>query len=137
MSEDLGPLPEPAGELWELRTRRGQPPFRYYTAEQMRDYAAAAVAAERERWRDHAAADATPRYAIYTGSQSAHCCFDATVVDTTKPDMIGGKHYKDSSGQLHYESVCECFSEEDAQLVRDALNALNHLRKNTNTGAET
>ena len=65
------------------------------------------------------------RYAIYRGSQSAHCCFDATVVDTTKPDIIGGKHYQDSdTGQFHYESVCECFSEEDAELVCKALNAL-------------
>lgn len=65
------------------------------------------------------------RYAIYKGSQSAHCCFDATVVDTTKPKIIGGKHYQDSrTGQFHYEAVCECFSEEDAELVRKALNAL-------------
>jgi hypothetical protein len=32
--------------------------------------------------------------------------------------MIAGKHYKDQ-----YEIVCECFDEEDAVLVRDALNA--------------
>jgi hypothetical protein len=44
-SEGLGPLPEPAGELWELRTPRGKPPFRYYTLEQVRDM----LAAERER----------------------------------------------------------------------------------------
>lgn len=66
------------------------------------------------------------RYAIYKGSQSAHCCFEATVVDTTKPDIIGGEHYKDSgpNGQYHYEAVCECFSVEDAELVCRALNAL-------------
>lgn len=66
------------------------------------------------------------RYAIYNGSQSAHCCFEATVVDTTKPDIICGEHYKDSGpdGQYHYEAVCECFSVEDAELVCKALNAL-------------
>jgi hypothetical protein len=65
------------------------------------------------------------RYAIYEGSQSAHCCFDATVVDTTKPDIIDGKHYRDGEdGQFHYEAVCECFSKEDAELVCRALNAL-------------
>ena len=39
------------------------------------------------------------RYIIYIGSKSAHRCFEATVMDTTKPEMIGGEHYKDSSGQ--------------------------------------
>ena len=63
------------------------------------------------------------RYQIFNGSKSAHCCFDATVVDTTKPEIIGGQHYKGSDGQLHYETVCECFSLEDAQLICDALNA--------------
>lgn len=63
------------------------------------------------------------RYQIFNGSASAHCCFDATVVDTTKPEIIGGQHYKGRDGQLHYETVCECFSLEDAQLICDALNA--------------
>lgn len=64
------------------------------------------------------------RYAIYKGSQSAHCCFDATVVDTTKPHIIGSVHYRGSDGQFHYEAVCECFSVEDAELVCKALNAM-------------
>ena len=64
------------------------------------------------------------RYAIYNGSQSAHCCFYATVVDTTKPEMIHGEHYRGIDGQLHYEAVCECFSQEAAELVCKALNAL-------------
>jgi hypothetical protein len=64
------------------------------------------------------------RYQIYKGSQSSHCCFDATVVDTTKPDIIGGEHYKGSDGQYHYDIVCECFSIEDAEKIRDALNSL-------------
>jgi hypothetical protein len=64
------------------------------------------------------------RYAIYKGSQSANG-FSATVVDTTKPDIIGGKHYQDKrTGQFHYDAVCECFSDEDAALVCKALNAL-------------
>lgn len=54
---------------------------------------------------------------------SADCCFDATVVDTTKPEIIGGQRYKGIDGQLYYEIVCECFSLEDAQLICDALNA--------------
>ena len=62
------------------------------------------------------------RYIIYIGSKSAHCCFEATVMDTTKPEIIGGEHYKDRSGQFHYETICECFSLEDAELVCSALN---------------
>lgn len=65
------------------------------------------------------------RYAIYEGSQSAHCCFEATVVDTTKPEIIGGEHYRDSrTGQLQYQAVCECFDKSDAERVCKALNAL-------------
>jgi len=64
------------------------------------------------------------RYQIYDGSKSAHCCFVATVVDTTSPHMIGGEHYRGGDGQLHYFSVCECFSYDDAVLICDALNAM-------------
>ena len=61
------------------------------------------------------------RYGLYDGSQSGHCCFEHTVVDTTKPHIVGGKHYKDKGG-YHYEPVCECFSLKDAETIRDALN---------------
>ena len=64
------------------------------------------------------------RYAIFRGSQSASGFFTDTVIDTTKPDMVDGTHYKDSEGRLYYEAVCECYSEEDAELVCRALNAL-------------
>lgn len=63
------------------------------------------------------------RYQVYPDSVSAHCCFEATVVDTLKPQMIGGTHYKDSRGELQYEGVCECINAEDARLVCKALNA--------------
>lgn len=63
------------------------------------------------------------RYQIFNGSRSAHCCFEATVVDIAQPVIIAGQHYKGLDGQLHYETVCECFSLEDAQLICDALNA--------------
>lgn len=62
------------------------------------------------------------RYAIYNGSITAHCCFKFTVVDTTKPEIIDGKHYSDEGGP-HYEAVCECFTRESAELVCAALNA--------------
>ena len=57
------------------------------------------------------------RYRVVDGSQSAHCCFDATVVDTTKPVMIGGEHY---NGQ--FEPICECFDVEDATHIAAAMN---------------
>ncbi len=58
------------------------------------------------------------RYKVVEGSQSAHCCFDATIVDTTRSVMIGGKQYE---GQ--FEAVCECFSKEAANMIAAALNA--------------
>jgi hypothetical protein len=57
------------------------------------------------------------RYKVVEDSQSGHCCFDYTVVDTTRPEMIGGEQYKD-----HFEAVCECFDREDADLICSALN---------------
>jgi hypothetical protein len=57
-------------------------------------------------------------YEARVGSQSAHCCFEATVVDTRKPHLIGQTQYKD-----HCEAVCECFEIEDAQRIAAALNA--------------
>jgi len=71
------------------------------------------------------------RYQVIRGSESGHCCFEATVVDTSKPEMVadtskpemmGNKHYQDSSGRYHYEEVCECMEEEDAVVVCYALN---------------
>lgn len=59
------------------------------------------------------------RYAVVSGSQSYHCCFDWTVVDTTIPVIIGGEHYK---GQ--FEAVCETFEREQADLICEALNKM-------------
>ena len=58
------------------------------------------------------------RFRVVDGSQSAHCCFAATVVDTTQPVMVGGEHYNEQ-----FESVCECFKEDDAKKIAEALNA--------------
>jgi len=62
------------------------------------------------------------RYVAVVGSTSGHCCFDATVWDTEKPVMIGGKHYE-HNGMLEFEAVCECFSMVEALRVAEALNA--------------
>lgn len=57
------------------------------------------------------------RYKVIEGSQSGHCCFQFTVVDTQNPTLIHGEHYK---GQ--YEAICECFDEDDAKIIVGALN---------------
>jgi hypothetical protein len=57
----------------------------------------------------------TARYQVIEGSVSSHCCFTHTVVDTTKPYKLGHSEF--------FESICECFTEADATLVCNALNA--------------
>lgn len=59
------------------------------------------------------------RYRVVEGSQSYHCCFGYTVVDMTKPVMIGDKHYNDQ-----YEAMCETFDKADADRICQALNNL-------------
>ena len=50
------------------------------------------------------------RYKAVEGSESGHCCFDATVVDTQAPNPL-------------FCWVCECFDMGNAQKIADALNA--------------
>lgn len=57
------------------------------------------------------------RFKVVTKSQSGHCCFEYTIVDTSKPYTIGGEQY---SGM--FEEVCECLEEDDARMICDALN---------------
>ena len=63
------------------------------------------------------------RYKIVDRSQSGHCCFAYTVVDTSRPCLL------DESGEIYvgpygpeYEQVCECFTWEDADNICTALN---------------
>lgn len=62
-----------------------------------------------------------PRYKVIEGSQSAHCCFNATVVDVSKPNIIGGKQYVGATGP-QFEAVCECFEMTEAIRIAKALN---------------
>ncbi len=57
------------------------------------------------------------RYKIVKGSQSCHCCFEATVVDTTKP-----LPYEQFGDLPQFDSVCECMDMESAELICKALN---------------
>lgn len=62
------------------------------------------------------------RYKVINKSQSAHCCFVATVVDTTRPQLLAdGKPYLNNDVP-QYEAVCECFEQAQAELVCNALN---------------
>lgn len=62
------------------------------------------------------------RYKVVEGSQSAHCCFDFTVVDTANPEMVGGKQWVGVNGP-QFVSMCECFYRLDADRICAALNA--------------
>lgn len=53
------------------------------------------------------------RYKIIEGSESTHCCFTHTVVNT---------HIQSFPNLPYFETVAECFSKEDAELVCKALN---------------
>ena len=58
-----------------------------------------------------------PRYKVVKGSESQHCCFNYTVVDTHKVEDAGG-------GAFYFETVCECFKEKYATIVCNALNTI-------------
>lgn len=58
------------------------------------------------------------RYQVREGSQTAHCCFTHTVVDTAKRTSYNGYDGKTP----HYEVVCECFDQEAAEVIVIALN---------------
>lgn len=60
----------------------------------------------------------TSRFKVVLGSQSGHCCFEATVIDTSEPVMLNGKHY---NGQ--FKAVCECMNMASAGVIAEALNA--------------
>jgi hypothetical protein len=63
------------------------------------------------------------RFKVTEGSRSGHCCFNWSVVDTTKPAMFGPDYYRDSgTGAVQYEATCECFHEAHAKMIADALN---------------
>jgi hypothetical protein len=55
------------------------------------------------------------RYKVVQGSESGHCCFDATVIDTLFSEG--------SDNHL----VCECFEVEQANLIAKLLNAGHEL----------
>lgn len=69
------------------------------------------------------------RYQIAAGSETGHCCFAFTVVDTERPrsDTTGAPVA--IGGRQCYEPVCECFEESDAKHVCASLNGGLNLYK--------
>lgn len=64
------------------------------------------------------------RYRVVDKSQSGHCCFAWTVIDTDQPlSYNGNRLYCDAEGNPQYEAVCECFDADDAHLICRVLNA--------------
>lgn len=60
--------------------------------------------------------DDEARYHVVPWSESAHCCFDATVVDTSAQTSYSTHDY------LVFKSLCECFTMSDANLIAKVLN---------------
>ena len=58
------------------------------------------------------------KYAVVEGSQSAHCCFEWTVVDTSQPLGSSASYEGD-----RFMPVCECWEKDDAILIAASLNA--------------
>lgn len=60
------------------------------------------------------------RYLILPGSESAHCCFEFTIIDTA----AGKNDFGDWN-----KTMCECFDEEEATTICNALNNINEKKK--------
>ncbi|QGH72604.1 MAG: hypothetical protein [Myoviridae sp. ctThM1] len=55
-----------------------------------------------------------PRYQVKKGSESGHCCFEASVIDTHDSFNIGEN--------VHYTCICECEDYTTAEWIAAALN---------------
>ena len=64
------------------------------------------------------------RYKIVEGSESAHCCFDATILDTHQPEDC-----TKADGTPYYYNLAECFHIEDATLIVNALHQQEEYNK--------
>ena len=63
------------------------------------------------------------RYVVIPGSDSGHCCFEATVEDRETVVWVSPS----DPSKIEYKTVAECFFEDDANLVAKALNQKDHL----------
>lgn len=63
------------------------------------------------------------RYVVKKGSNSGHCCFVYSVMDSFRKVIERADGGKDSP-----EAVCECFYEKEANMIADALNRAADLK---------
>ena len=63
------------------------------------------------------------RYKVINDSDSAHCCFEASVIDTQTPTISSpGITIKD------YTSICECMDIAQAHFIAKILNEKEHMQ---------
>lgn len=62
-------------------------------------------------------------YHVVSGSNSGHCCFEASVVSPDRPQRRNdGSPATNPDGVPHLESICECFERRDADTICLVLN---------------
>ena len=64
------------------------------------------------------------RFIIIDKSDSGHCCFECSIVDTS----FGKENYSTKENVYWKKSICETLYKEDAVLICDALN--NYIKEN-------
>lgn len=63
------------------------------------------------------------RYEVVKESQSGHCCFEATVVDTTKPCGVSVRFVDGETVEMpKFTQVCETFCPHMAEKIAEAMN---------------
>lgn len=61
------------------------------------------------------------RYVVVEGSESAHCCFAASVVDTIQ-ETDYAPHVPAGRMEGRYHAICECMELEKARAIARAMN---------------
>lgn len=62
------------------------------------------------------------RYVVEEGSNSGHCCFKFSVMDSTRKVIT-----LENGGKQSPEAVCECYEAAEANMIADALNRASGL----------
>jgi hypothetical protein len=75
------------------------------------------------------AQDMNKRYRVVTESVSNHCCFEATVIDTENLNQSDRSSYHADTYGIHFKTVCETFTLEEARMVCNALNYADGLQR--------
>jgi len=62
------------------------------------------------------------RYQVLKGSQSGHCCFSFSVIDTERAAPVPNLPDFHMGEPRVYLTVCECTEENEARLICEAMN---------------